>query len=88
MPYRNCELNWNKYIIFEKIIKFGEGAIKPVSKQRRFILNVNTDPHAHRALWTYACSVIKDNPQLSNDIFNFIKNESNFKAPNLEDWED
>ena len=44
-----------------------------------FVLRIDADPHARKALLAYADSVIKDNSELSNDLINWhIDTEEKF----------
>ena len=48
----------------------------PVDPEARyFVLRVDTDRHARRALRTYALSVLEDNETLAEDIMRFLFSE-------------
>lgn len=68
--YKTCDgLIPNKYIIFKN--KNGEPVLVDKNAQY-FVLRVDKDPHAQRALHSYAISVAKDNEKLSQDILKWI----------------
>lgn len=73
MSYKDGGLDFNRYVVFERVERFGEGAIKP-AKGVYFCLNCNgSDPHALNALRLYSDSVKDENPQLSKDIKDFLR---------------
>lgn len=66
------ELDFQKYVVFRRLEHWGEGAIAPL-KGNYFILNVFYDPHARKAFKTYAESIRKENPKLSEEMLAAIK---------------
>jgi hypothetical protein len=39
-----------------------------------FVLRIDQDPHARKALETYALSVTQDNPTLTDDLWKLLQN--------------
>lgn len=70
--YKKGGLNKNKYLI-EKWDKTLGRYMSIEEDAQYFILRVDKDPHALRALEFYRHSVRKDNLQLSNDLTKWIK---------------
>lgn len=41
-----------------------------------FVLRLDTDPHAEKAVKTYATSVEEENPELASDLLYMLENKS------------
>jgi len=70
--YKRGGLKPNKYLIkkWDKVL----GRYMSVEKDAQyFVLRVDKDPHALRALKIYASSVRKDNQEFAYDLVNWIK---------------
>lgn len=55
---------------------------KPIKADRRYIVLAydGSDPHAVKALTTYAASISEENPQMANDITEALRNPTKFPA--------
>ena len=63
----------NKYVVAKV-----EGEVDP--KAQYFVLRIDTDVHARKALWLYAKSVRKDNEALANDLIDWLMETLNTPA--------
>ena len=72
--YKKSRLDKNKYFVF--INKDGEPkAVDPNAQY--FVLRIDEDPHARRAVAAYADSVKEDNPAFSADLVNWLHSTRN-----------
>lgn len=70
--YKKGRLNKKKYAIYKMRLaesgKYREEEIPVDPNAKYFVLRIDVDPHARKALEVYRDSVFEDNPEFAEDI--------------------